>query len=72
MMTMKLDRPLLLLLLGVVFTVMSCVAPRFLNAYNMTVIMKSMCLNATVAIGFTLVALLIWFSRLHQGPGTLK
>ncbi len=51
------DRYRIYLLLLLVFGVMSCVAPRFLNTFNMTVIMKSMCLNATVAIGFTLVLL---------------
>jgi ribose transport system permease protein len=34
---------------------MSIVAPKFLNLFNLTVIMKSMSLNAMVAVGFTIV-----------------
>jgi len=52
---MFMDRHRIYLLLAAVFAVMSLVAPRYLNSYNLTIIMKSMCLNATVAIGFTLV-----------------
>jgi ribose/xylose/arabinose/galactoside ABC-type transport system permease subunit len=43
------------LLLLLVFLVMALFAPRFLNVFNMTVIMKSASLNAMAAIGFTIV-----------------
>jgi ribose transport system permease protein len=43
------------LLLAAVLAVMSLFAPKFLNAYNLTVITKAASLNALVAAGFTLV-----------------
>lgn len=49
------DRHRIYVLLALVFALMACVAPRFLNAFNLTVILKSACLNAVVAVGFTLV-----------------
>lgn len=49
------DRYRIYLLMALVFSVMSLAAPGFLNLNNLTIVMKSMCLNATVAIGFTLV-----------------
>jgi ribose/xylose/arabinose/galactoside ABC-type transport system permease subunit len=49
------DRYRIYLLLAAVFAVMSLVAPRFLNPLNLTIIMRSTCLDATVALGFTIV-----------------
>jgi ribose/xylose/arabinose/galactoside ABC-type transport system permease subunit len=49
------DRYRIYLLLAVVAVGLSLIAPRFLNLFNLTVILKSACLNATVAIGFTIV-----------------
>lgn len=43
------------LLFGLTLVAMSLWAPKFLNAYNLTVIAKSMSLNALVAAGFTVV-----------------
>jgi ribose transport system permease protein len=43
------------LLLGATLLVMSLWAPKFLNLYNLTIIAKSMSLNALVAAGFTVV-----------------
>jgi len=49
------DKYRIIILLAVVFLFMALFAPRFLNGFNMTIIMKSMSLNAMVAIGFTIV-----------------
>ena len=38
-----------------IFVFMSLFAPKFFNIFNITNIIKGMCLNATVAIGFTIV-----------------
>ena len=43
------------LLLAVTLLVMSLWAPKFVNLYNLTIIAKSMSLNALVAAGFTVV-----------------
>ena len=49
------NRYRILLLLALVFLFMALFAPRFLNMFNMTIIMKSASLNAMAAIGFTIV-----------------
>ncbi len=49
------DRNRIFLLFAVVFLVMTAFAPRFFNSYNLTTIMKTMAMNACVAIGFTIV-----------------
>ena len=49
------DRNRIYLLLAAVLVGMSVFAPKFLNAYNLTVITKAASLNALVAIGFTIV-----------------
>jgi ribose/xylose/arabinose/galactoside ABC-type transport system permease subunit len=49
------DRYRIYLLFGAVFLVMSLAAPRFLNAFNLTTIMKTAAMNGCVAIGFTMV-----------------
>ncbi|MCE5255549.1 MAG: ABC transporter permease [Spirochaetaceae bacterium] len=38
-----------------VFAFMSLFAPKFFNPFNLTTIMRSFCMNACVAIGFTIV-----------------
>jgi ribose/xylose/arabinose/galactoside ABC-type transport system permease subunit len=49
------DRNRIFILFIVVFLIMSIFAPRFFNAWNLTSIMRTMAMNATVAIGFTII-----------------
>jgi ribose/xylose/arabinose/galactoside ABC-type transport system permease subunit len=42
-------------LFGIIFLFMSIFAPRFLNPYNITTIFRTISMNATIAIGFTVV-----------------
>ena len=49
------DRYRIYVLLAAVLVCMSAFAPKFLNLYNLTVVMKGASLNALVAIGFTVV-----------------
>ncbi|KLU63149.1 ribose transport system permease protein RbsC [Peptococcaceae bacterium CEB3] len=42
----------------ITFLVMSIFAPHFFNLYNFTTILETMCLNAVVAIGFTIVIIM--------------
>lgn len=50
-----LDRHRIYVLLALVFGIMALAAPGFCAVNNLTTVMKAACLNATVAIGFTLV-----------------
>ncbi len=61
---MKIDKSLLLgwgnryriyVLFTVVFLFMSFFAPRFFNVFNLTTIMKTVAMNATIAVGFSVV-----------------
>ncbi|HET6485015.1 MAG TPA: ABC transporter permease, partial [Spirochaetia bacterium] len=49
------DRYRIYIILVVVFVVMSLFAPKFFNARNFTTILNAVAMNATVAIGFTVV-----------------
>jgi len=49
------DRYRIFLLFIVVFLFMAIFAPRFFNVFNLTTIMRTMAMNAVVAIGFTIV-----------------
>lgn len=49
------DKYRIFLLLIVVFLFMSIFAPRFFNVFNLTSIMRTVAMNACVAIGFTIV-----------------
>ena len=49
------DKYRIYVLFAVVFAVMTIFAPRFFNAWNLTSIMRTMSMNATVAIGFTVI-----------------
>lgn len=49
------DRYRIYILFVVVFIIMTSFAPRFFNVWNLTSIMRTMAMNATVAIGFTII-----------------
>ncbi len=49
------DRYRIYILFVAVFAVMSVAAPKFLNVFNFTTILNAVTMNATVAIGFTVV-----------------
>ena len=49
------DKYRIFLLFIVVFVFMSILAPRFFNVFNLTSIMRTVAMNACVAIGFTIV-----------------
>src|SRR5271157_3405510 len=49
------DRYRIYILFVVVFCFMSLLAPRFFNVFNFTTILNAVAMNATVAIGFTVV-----------------
>lgn len=49
------DRYRIYILFVLVFAFMSVFAPRFFNVFNLTSILKAVAMNATVAIGFTVV-----------------
>ncbi len=49
------DRNRIYILFVLFFALMTAFAPRFFNAWNLTTIMKTMAMNACVAIGFTIV-----------------
>ena len=52
------DRNRIFFLFGVVFLFMAIFAPRFFNVFNLTTIMRTMAMNATVAIGFTVILII--------------
>ena len=49
------DRYRIYILFVVIFLFMTLFAPRFFNVFNLTTIMKTMAMNACVAIGFSIV-----------------
>jgi ribose transport system permease protein len=49
------DRYRIYIIFVLVFTVMSLSAPKFFNVFNFTTILNAIAMNATVAIGFTVV-----------------
>lgn len=50
-----LDKYRIFLLFAVVFLFMSFFAPRFFNVFNLTSILRTVAMNAVVAIGFTII-----------------
>ncbi|MDY0289454.1 MAG: ABC transporter permease [Sphaerochaeta sp.] len=49
------DRFRIYILFGVIFLFMSLFAPRFFNTYNLTTILRTVSMNVTIALGFTIV-----------------
>jgi ribose/xylose/arabinose/galactoside ABC-type transport system permease subunit len=62
------DKNRIFILFGVIFLFMALFAPRFMNVFNLTTIMRTMALNATVAIGFTLILVI---GQLDLSIGTI-
>jgi ribose/xylose/arabinose/galactoside ABC-type transport system permease subunit len=62
------DRNRIFLLFGVVFVFMALFAPRFMTPFNLTTIMRTMAMNATAAIGFTLILIV---GQLDLSIGTI-
>jgi len=62
------DRNRIFLLFGVVFLVMALFAPRFMTSFNLTTIMRTTAMNATAAIGFTLILIV---GQLDLSIGTI-
>ena len=52
------DRNRIYILFIIVFLFMTLFAPRFFNVFNLTTIMRTMAMNATVAIGFTVILII--------------
>ncbi len=49
------DKSRIFILFAVVFVFMSLFAPRFFNPFNLTTILRTVSMNSTIAIGFTIV-----------------
>lgn len=62
------DKYRIYVLFVAVFLVMSVFAPRFFNAWNLTSIMRTMAMNALVAIGFTIILIV---GQLDLSIGTI-
>jgi ribose transport system permease protein len=62
------DKYRIFVLFVVVFLIMTIFAPRFFNAWNLTSIMRTTAMNATVAIGFTLILII---GQLDLSIGTI-
>jgi ribose transport system permease protein len=62
------DKNRIFLLFGVVFLFMALFAPKFFNVFNLTTIMRTMSMNATVAIGFTVILII---GQLDLSIGTI-
>ncbi len=62
------DKNRIFFLFILVFLIMIIFAPRFFNAFNLTTIMRTMAMNATVAIGFTLILII---GQLDLSIGTI-
>jgi len=62
------DKFRIYVLLVVVFITMTIFAPHFFNAWNLTSIMKTVSMNATVAIGFTIILIV---GQLDLSVGTI-
>ena len=52
------DRNRIYILFIFVFLFMTLFAPRFFNVFNLTTIMRTLAMNATVAIGFTIILII--------------
>lgn len=63
-----LDRNRIFILFAGVFLFMALFAPRFFNVFNLTTIMRTMAMNATVAIGFTIILII---GQLDLSIGTI-
>ncbi len=62
------DKYRIYVLFVVVFLIMSIFAPRFFNSWNLTSIMRTTAMNATVAIGFTIILIV---GQLDLSIGTI-
>ncbi len=62
------DRNRIFILFIFVFLFMTIFAPRFFNAFNLTTIMRTMAMNAVVAIGFTIILII---GQLDLSIGTI-
>ena len=63
-----LNKNRIFILFGVVFIIMAVFAPRFLTVYNLTSIMRTVAMNATAAIGFTIILIV---AQLDLSIGTI-
>jgi ribose/xylose/arabinose/galactoside ABC-type transport system permease subunit len=52
------DKNRIFMLFGLVFIIMAVFAPRFMTTFNLTSIMRTMAMNATAAIGFTMILII--------------
>jgi len=52
-----LDKNRIYFIFLIVFITMSSIAPNFLNLFNMSTLLKGMCMNAMLACGFTIVVI---------------
>ncbi len=52
------DKNRIYILFNFVFLFMTLLAPRFFNVFNLTTIMRTLAMNATVAIGFTIILII--------------
>ena len=62
------DKNRIFVIFGVVLVIMFLFAPRFGTAYNLTTIMRTMAMNATAAIGFTMILVI---GQLDLSIGTI-
>ncbi len=62
------DKNRIYILFGIVFIIMALFAPRFFNVFNLTTIMRTMSMNAVVAIGFTVILIV---GQLDLSIGTI-
>ena len=62
------DKNRIFIIFGVVFLVMALFAPRFMTGFNLTTIMRTMAMNATAAIGFTMILII---AQLDLSIGTI-
>lgn len=64
----SIDRNRIFILFVVIFSFMALAAPRFFNTFNLTTVMRTMAMNATVAIGFTVILII---GQLDLSIGTI-
>lgn len=62
------DKNRIFILFGLVFLFMALFAPRFMTSFNLTTIMRTMAMNATAAIGFTMILII---AQLDLSIGTI-
>lgn len=62
------DKNRIFILFGVVFLFMAIFAPRFMTTFNLTTIMRTTAMNATAAIGFTMILII---AQLDLSIGTI-